>query len=106
MREDALHETYLLKLYIAGLTPKSIAAIHNLRRICEGHLRGRYRLEIIDLLLRPALARTDQILAVPTLVKNLPPPIGRIIGDLSDTEEVLIGLNIEPYRVSHSTMNP
>ncbi|MDB5106159.1 MAG: KaiB domain protein [Fibrobacteres bacterium] len=86
-------ETFLLKLYVAGQTPKSMAAIENLDRICTEHLQGRYRVEVIDLARNPKLARTDKILAIPTLVRNLPTPISRIIGDLSDVEQVLVGLN-------------
>lgn len=88
-------ETFLLKLYVAGQTPKSIMAIKNLQEICEEHLEGRYRIEVIDLVQEPELARRDQILAIPTLVRSLPVPISRIIGDLSDTERVLVGLNIQ-----------
>jgi circadian clock protein KaiB len=88
-------ETFLLKLYVAGQTPKSITAVRNLHEICEKHLQGRYRIEVIDLVQEPALAREDQILAIPTLVRSLPVPISRIIGDLSDTERVLVGLNIQ-----------
>jgi circadian clock protein KaiB len=87
-------DKFILKLYIAGQTPKSIAAVGNLRNLCEQYLPGRYQIEVVDLLLQPKLARTDQILAIPTLVRSLPTPISRIIGDLSDTEEVLLGLNI------------
>jgi circadian clock protein KaiB len=87
-------DIFELKLYVAGQTPKSKAALENLRKICEEHLRGRYRLEVVDLALNPALARTDKILAIPTLVRSLPTPISRIIGDLSDREQVLMGLNI------------
>lgn len=92
--EAAEQETFLLKLYVAGKTPRSMTALANLKRICQEHLEGRYRLEVIDLAHNPSLARTDRILAIPTLVRNLPPPISRIIGDLSDQERVLIGLNI------------
>jgi circadian clock protein KaiB len=88
-------ETFLLKLYVAGQTPKSIVALRNLREICERHLHGRYKIEVIDLVQEPQLAREDQILAIPTLVRSLPVPISRIIGDLSDTERVLMGLNIQ-----------
>jgi circadian clock protein KaiB len=84
-----------LRLYIAGQTRKSIAALANLRRICEEHLAGRYRVEVIDLMANPELARNDQIVAIPTLVRRLPPPIRRIIGDLSNSERVLVGLEIE-----------
>ncbi len=87
---------YILRLYVAGQTRKSLAAFANLKRICEENLKGRYKIEIIDLLENPQLARGDQILAVPTLVRQLPPPIKKIIGDLSDTEKVLVGLDIRP----------
>ena len=87
-------ETYNLRLYVAGQTPKSLAAIENLRRICEDHLSGRYNIEIVDLLVTPQLAAGDQIVALPTLVRYLPPPLKRIIGNLSDVERVLVGLDI------------
>jgi circadian clock protein KaiB len=83
-----------LRLYVAGQTPKSIAAFANLKRICEAHLAGKYKIEIVDLVKDPALARGDQILAIPTLVRRLPVPIRKIIGDLSDTERVLVGLDL------------
>jgi circadian clock protein KaiB len=89
-------ETFQLRLYIAGQTPRSIGALANLRTICEEHLQGRYELEIIDLMQNPALARGDQILAVPTLVRRLPQPIKKIIGDLSNRERVLVGLDLRP----------
>lgn len=85
-----------LRLYVAGQTPKSVAALSNLKRICEDHLAGRYRLEIVDLLQNPRLAAGDQILAVPTLVRKLPVPIKKIIGDLSNEERVLVGLDVQP----------
>ncbi len=85
-----------LKLYIAGQTPRSVIALRNLRRIAEEHLDGRYQIEVIDLLENPQLAKGDQILAVPTLVKDLPLPVRKIIGDLSDTERVLVGLDLKP----------
>lgn len=88
-------EIYELRLYVAGQTPRSVAALANLKRICEEHLNGRYRLEIVDLTLNPGQARTDQILAIPTLVRTLPPPLKRIIGDLSNTERVLVGLAVQ-----------
>jgi circadian clock protein KaiB len=91
-------DIFELKLYVAGQTPKSKAALENLRKICEVHLRGRYRLEVVDLARNPALARTDKILAIPTLVRSLPTPISRIIGDLSDEEQVLMGLNVRKVR--------
>jgi circadian clock protein KaiB len=83
-----------LKLYIAGQTPRSVAALRNLKKIVEERLDGRYRVEVIDLLENPQLAKGDQILAVPTLVKDLPLPVRKIIGDLSDTERVLVGLDL------------
>ncbi len=85
-----------LRLYVAGQTPNAIAAFANLKRICEEHLEGRYRIEVMDLLRNPTLARGDQIIALPTLVRKLPPPIKKIIGDLSNTERVLVGLDIRP----------
>ena len=85
-----------LRLYVAGPTPKSIAAFRNLEQLCEEHLAGRYRIEVIDLMKNPQLARGNQILAVPTLVRKLPVPIRKIIGNLSDTERVLVGLDLRP----------
>jgi circadian clock protein KaiB len=87
---------YLLRLYVAGQTPKCIAAFANLKNICENHLAGKYQIEVIDLLLHPELAEGDQILALPTLVRRLPEPVKKIIGDLSNTERVLVGLDIRP----------
>jgi circadian clock protein KaiB len=91
-----------LRLYVAGQTTKSLAAITNLRRICEEHLLGRYRIEVIDLLERPQLARGDQIVALPTLVRKLPVPIRKLVGDLSDTERALVGLDLRPMRPSRA----
>jgi circadian clock protein KaiB len=88
-------EKYLLRLYVAGQTPKSLAAITNLKKVCEEHLAGNYEIELIDLLKSPQLAKGDQILAVPTLVRRLPEPLKRIIGDLSNSERVLVGLDIK-----------
>ena len=85
-----------LRLYIAGQTQKSVTALANLQRICQEHLEGKYRIEVIDLLKNPQLARGDQILAVPTLVRKLPEPIKKLIGDLSNEERVLVGLDIRP----------
>ncbi|TNM65257.1 circadian clock KaiB family protein [Aliirhizobium smilacinae] len=85
---------YNLRLYVAGKTPKSVAALSNLQKICEEHLAGRFRIEVVDLLEHPQLAAGDQILAVPTLVRRLPPPLKRIIGNLSDWERVLVGLDL------------
>ena len=89
-------EVWDLRLYVAGQTRKSLAAFDNLKKICEEHLEGKYRIDVIDLLKNPTLARGDQILAVPTLVRKLPQPIKKIIGDLSNTEKVLVGLDIRP----------
>jgi circadian clock protein KaiB len=83
-----------LRLYVAGQTPKSLAAFANLKKICENHLKGRYRIEVIDLLEQPQLSKGDQIVAIPTLVRKLPVPVRKIIGDLSDTERVLVGLDL------------
>jgi len=87
-----------LRLYVAGETPKSKAALNNLRRVCESHLAGRYAIEVVDLLVNPRLAAGDQILAVPTLVRKVPEPIRKIIGDLSDEHRVLVGLDVQPLR--------
>jgi circadian clock protein KaiB len=89
---------YELRLYVAGQTPKSLAAFANLKKLCEDHLAGHYRIEIIDLLEHPQLAAGDQIVAIPTLVRQLPPPLKKIIGDLSNTERVLVGLDLRPAR--------
>lgn len=83
-----------LRLYVAGQSPRSVRALENLRKVCDEHLAGRYRIEIIDLLVHPALAKGDEIIAVPTLVRRLPEPIRKIIGDLSDTDKVLVGLQL------------
>ena len=85
---------YELRLYVAGQTPKSLAAFANLKKICEEHMNGQYHIEVIDLLKQPQLASGDQILAIPTLVRKLPEPIKKIIGDLSNTERVLVGLDV------------
>ncbi|WP_424630525.1 circadian clock KaiB family protein [Bradyrhizobium sp. SYSU BS000235] len=87
---------YNLRLYVAGQTPKSLAAIANLKKICEDNLAGRYKLEVIDLVVTPQLAAGDQIVAIPTLVRRLPPPLKRMIGDLSNTEKVIVGLDLRP----------
>ena len=89
---------YELRLYVAGNTPKSVAALNNLKRYCEEHLKGEYIIEVIDLLQKPQLAEGDQILAIPTLVRKVPVPIRKIIGDLSNEEKVLVGLNIRPVK--------
>lgn len=95
-KPGAEEKGWQLRLYVAGQTPRSIAAFANLKRICEEHLEGKFSIEVIDLLVSPQLARGDQILAVPTLVRKLPEPILKIIGDLSNTERVLVGLDIKP----------
>lgn len=85
-----------LRLYVAGMTPTSIRAFENLKRLCEEHMHGAYKIQVVDLLERPMLARGDQIIAVPTLVRRLPTPVKKIIGDLSNTERVLVGLDLRP----------
>ena len=89
-------EVLKLRLYVAGQTPKSIRAFANLKALCEEYLKGSYQIEVIDLLEHPQLARGDQIIAIPTLVRKLPPPVRKIIGDLSSTERVLVGLDVRP----------
>ena len=100
IESDAMpdEDFYILRLYVAGQTKKSLAAFANLKKICEENLCGRYRIEVIDLLENPQLAKGDQILAVPTLVRKLPEPIKKIIGDLSNTERVLVGLDLRPAK--------
>jgi circadian clock protein KaiB len=94
MPKSSNPEKWQLRLYVAGQTPKSIAAFTNLKNICEEYLKGKYSIEVVDLLENPKLAKGDQILAIPTLVRRLPPPLRKIIGDLSNTERVLVGLNL------------
>ena len=89
-------ETWELRLYIAGQTPKSVTAFANLKQLCEEHLPGRYKIEVIDLMQNPQLAAGDQIVAIPTLVRKLPEPLRRIVGDLSNTERTLVGLQLRP----------
>jgi len=96
--EDAANDRYVLRLYVTGTTPKSLRAIANLKKICEEHLRGRYDLEVIDLYQQPTLAEGDQIVAAPTLIKRLPDPLRRMIGDMSNTDKVLVGLDLRPRR--------
>lgn len=94
---DAMEkEKWILRLYVAGQTPKCLLAFSNLKKICETRLKGKYTIEVIDLLQNPQLSRDDQILAIPTLVRKLPVPVRKIIGDLSNTERVLVGLDIMP----------
>jgi circadian clock protein KaiB len=92
-----LAEPVTLRLYVAGQTPKSVTALANLKRLCEEHLAGRYKIEVIDLLQEPNRARADQIVAIPTLVRALPEPVRKLIGTLADTERVLVGLQINPH---------
>ena len=87
-------EKWNLRLYTAGQSPKSLAALANLKRVCEEHLAGRYSIEVIDLLKNPRLAKDDQIVAIPTLVRKLPEPLRKLVGDLSDTERTLVGLQL------------
>ena len=91
-------DEWILRLYVAGQSARSLAALRNLKTICDAHVAGRYRIEVIDLLKQPQLARGDQIVAVPTLVRHLPPPMKKIIGDLSNEERVLVGLDLRPRR--------
>ena len=97
-------EVWELRLYVAGHTTKSIAAFANLKKICEEHLKGKYHIEVIDLVKNPQLARGDQIIAVPTLVRKLPEPLKKIIGDLSNTMRVLVGLDLRPRRRENGAM--
>ena len=95
MRTGA-RRTWRLRLYVAGQTPKSITALANLKRLCEDHLAGRYRIDVVDLQKQPQLARRDEIVVIPTLVRQLPPPLRKIIGDLSNRQKVLVGLDVFP----------
>ena len=99
-RKPTANMEYLLRLYVAGQTPKSLQAFENLKEICETHLQGRYRIEVVDLIQNPALARGDQILALPAVVRQLPPPVKKIIGDFSNAERVLVGLDLRPLKKS------
>ena len=91
-------ERYVLRLYVTGMTPRSTRAIENIRKICEEHLEGRYDLEVIDVYQQPTLAKGEQIIAAPTLIKKLPLPLRRVIGDMSNTERVLLGLDLRAVR--------
>jgi len=95
-KSDVTEEVWNLRLYVAGQTRKSITAFANLKKICDEHLAGKYQIEVIDLIKNPQLAKGDQIIALPTLVRKLPEPIKKIIGDLANTERVLVGLDIRP----------
>ena len=91
-------EKYVLRLYVTGMTPRSVRAIENLRAICEEHLQGRYDLEVVDIYQQPTLAKGEQIIAAPTLIKKLPAPMRRVIGDMSSKDKVLLGLDIKPSK--------
>ncbi len=97
--EDIDEQKWDLRLYVAGQTPRSVAAFANLKRLCEEHLAGRYTIEVIDLVKHPQLAAGDQIIAIPTLVRKLPQPIRKIVGDLRDTERALVGLQLRPGKI-------
>ena len=101
-RDDGSREVWELRLYVAGQTPKSVAAFANLKKLCEEHLPGRYKIEVIDLMQHPQLAAGDQIVAIPTLVRKLPEPLRKIVGDLSNTERTLVGLQLRPARSNES----
>jgi len=96
--KKAEHERYVLRLYVTGATPKSLQAIENLKRICEAHLKGRYSLEVVDVYQQPVLAKGEQILAAPTLIKYLPTPLRRFIGDMANTDRLLLGLDLRPAK--------
>lgn len=96
--QEAGSERYLLRLYVTGITPKSTNAIRNIKKICEENLKGRYELEVIDIYQQPGLAKNEQIIAAPTLIKKLPLPLRKLIGDMSDTERILLGLDLRPKK--------
>jgi circadian clock protein KaiB len=100
-RDDDDPEFWNLRLYVAGQSPRCLAAVRNLNRFCEEHLAGRYRIELIDLLENPRLARDDQILAIPTLVRKLPEPLRKVVGDLSNVERLLVGFDLRPAPSRH-----
>jgi circadian clock protein KaiB len=97
-KQPSSSDKYLLRLYVAGTTTKASRAIENVRRICEEHLAGRYELEVVDLYQQPTLSKGEQIIAVPTLIKKLPAPLRKFIGDMSDTDRILIGLDLRPKK--------
>jgi circadian clock protein KaiB len=98
LRQKTAGQKYVLRLYVTGMSPRSITAIDNIRRICERHLQGRYELEIIDIYQQPVLAKGEQIIATPTLLKKLPLPLRRFIGDMSQTDKILLGLDLRPKK--------
>ncbi len=91
-------EKYVLRLYVTGMTPRSQLAIKNIKKICEAHLKGRYELDVVDIYQQPELAREAELVALPALIKKLPSPLRKLVGDMSDTDRVLLGLNIEPKK--------
>ncbi len=95
--KEAQDKKYLLRLYVAGQTPKSTRAIINIKKICDDHLKGRYDLEVIDIFQQPVLARGEQIIAAPTLIKKLPPPLRKFVGSMADAERILVGLDIKAF---------
>jgi circadian clock protein KaiB len=101
-QKEPAPDEWQLRLYVAGQTPRSVAAFANLKKICEEHLAGRYDIEVVDLIKHPQLAAGDQILAIPTLVRKLPQPLRKIVGDLRDTERALVGLQLRPGAAEHA----
>ena len=104
-KNDLAEEIWLLRLYVAGQTPKSITAFSNLKKFCEEYLKERYRIEVIDLVKNPELAKRDQIIALPTLLRQLPLPLKRIIGDLSNQEKILIGLDVQKTQIQEDWLS-
>ena len=98
-------EGYVLRLYVAGMTPRSIQAMETIKRVCEQHLHGRYSLEVIDIYQQPMVAKADQIIAAPTLIRMLPEPLRRLIGDMSDEQRVLVGLDLQPFGRADESRN-
>lgn len=96
--EEAGRVSYVLRLYVAGISPRSVRAINNIKQICDEHLRGRYELEVIDIYQQPVLAKGEQIIAAPTLIRELPQPLRKFIGDMSNTEKILVGLDLRPRK--------
>ncbi len=94
--KGSTRKKYILRLYVAGVSPRSSRAVENIKTICEEHLKGRYELEVVDIYQHPSLAEGEQIIAAPTLIKKLPPPLRKFIGDLSDVEKILVGLDLRP----------
>ena len=99
--KNEVKERYVLRLYVSGMTPKSINAIENVRKLCEQYLLGRYELDIVDIYQQPDVAKTEQLIAAPTLIKKLPLPLRRFIGDMSNKDKILVGLDIVPEKIAH-----